>query len=358
MKIYKPQQRRRTFRLLEPKELEAQTNRHHPDCVFHKIIGQEQAVESLLDFIHLALKDTYHEVKGQSAILLHGGKSNGKTTFARLIAKALSRPLLETDPNMIKATDDIFELAVGTAAEAGLPMEPLGQMNGKPYYAFPNIIIFIDEIHGLKKAVMTGLLKALESKDRLLTLRDGYVDCSHVLWIGATTERGDLFDAFESRFAKVRLVSYTEDEVARIIKINFPHWSDKECQRLAVRSGLIVREALEIAAAVEANASRHRIDRLTSLENVSRQRGIDEDGLTQQQLAVLEALAKSPGGLNYEQLGRVAQCKVQELKNHVLPALLVDTSNRPARIVWTGKNSYITEAGMEDLNRRKVTHES
>lgn len=344
----KPTQKLAIFKPLSDDEIQAQTDRTNAKCAFHDVIGQDGSVEEALDLVYNGLKHPHH-VTSVYAILLHGGKSNGKTMLAKLMAKALGRTMLELDSGSIKSIDQLFERIEATCQDAEMPLVKLGVRNGLDCYKCPNIVVFFDEIHNLPDLVSQLLLKALEGKDRILCTKRVSLDCSNVLWIGATTDRGDLFDAFESRFYKIQMLSYTLAEVTKIVKLNFPKWSDQECETVARLCGQIVREALEFAKAADANAERRKCSRLEALENVRKQRKLLKNGMTIQQVWALRALAETERGLNYEQLARACQCKVAELKSYVLPRLLLNTVDRPAAVAWTGARSYITEQGRNDL---------
>jgi Holliday junction resolvasome RuvABC ATP-dependent DNA helicase subunit len=337
-----------SLRDIDKREL---TDRTNPKCVFHDVIGQNGPVELILDKVYNALGNP-ERLTRNNAILFYGSKSTGKTLFAKLLAKSLMRPFIEADANIIKNTDDVFALGYATAKEIGKPMEVKKILHGKKVYEFPNLVYFIDEIHGLNNSVVVGLLKAFESTDKLLTTRKAFVDCTKVLWIGATTERGTLFDAFESRFDKIFMNSYTLDEIARIVQLRFPKFDMQICLAIAKQSGLIARQALDLANDVDLKAERHGCSKFEALNNVTKQQGLDESGFSKQQIWVLQALAQTPNGLNYDQLCRIAQCKVEELKEHVLPKLLMCSDDQAAFVTWNGKNSRITKEGLEFLKEK------
>lgn len=348
-----PVQRHQRFPILSTDDRKRRLDRLDPACSFHLVVGQVGAVDALTDVLHRAYQDELRRTP-YPAILFHGGRSNGKTMMARLTAQALERKFVEADGNLIRSTDDIFELGIGAGNDMRCPVIEIGTRNGVPLYQFPNFVFFIDEIHSLKSNLVNGLLKPLEAKDMIMTIKDGYVDVSNVLWIGATTERGDMFPPLESRFYKIAMLDYNLEEMAEIVKINFSQWSLDDCREVAKRSGMIAREALALAQAVQLNSERWNCSVVEALQNVSVQRGIDEYGTTKQQVWVMEALSKKPQGLNYDQLCRVAQCNVDELKRYVLPPLLVHTEAMPAKVVWTGQRSCLTEAGIADLKKRNI----
>lgn len=351
----KPTQQKKVFQVLGGNDLKAATDRSNPQCAFHDRIGQDTVVDQLLTVLAQALQNENHVLKGSNAFLFTGPPSTGKTDFAKLLSgkDGLDLPFVETDARQIRNSQDIFELSKSSLKEAGISLTQLTTKNGQPFFRFPPMVIFIDEIHGLSSIVMDSLLKALEPKDALLVTGSCYVDCKQVLWIGATTERGSILarkPAFDSRFDKIEFSSYTKEEVAQIIHLNFPHWSEQECQSLAVRSGSIVREALSIGKKVDRQLDYMRIhgdaNRLTAIDKVSEQLQIDHNGMSDKQWAVLHYLSRRhPKGATYGQLAKVINRTVEELKEVVLPALMIVSNDTKPLVTWSGQ-TYVTEEGL------------
>lgn len=109
------------------------------------------------------------------AILFSGSRGTGKTTLARIFAKAIGTSdvdLYEIDAASNRGIDDIRELreAVHTL----------------PYESERKVYI-IDEVHMLTKEAFNALLKTLEEPP------------SHVIFILATTEEDKLLDTIRSR---------------------------------------------------------------------------------------------------------------------------------------------------------------
>ena len=115
----------------------------------------------------------------------------------------------------------------------------------------PPCIVFIDEVHQLARKVEQGLLAATENKTHRLETETGTVlDTFNVCWMIATTDRGLLFDAFDTRFSKVVFQNYSREEVTRIIKVHNPVIPDAICGAIARLCGPVTREALDFAIEV------------------------------------------------------------------------------------------------------------
>lgn len=148
--------------------------KYRPDS-FAKVRDQEQIVKVLEGAIKKG--DIPH------AILFSGTRGTGKTTLARIFAKAIGTAdldLYEIDAASNRGIDDIRELkeAVHTL----------------PYESKYKVYI-IDEVHMLTKEAFNALLKTLEEPPE------------HVVFILATTEEEKLLDTILSRCQVFRMHS-------------------------------------------------------------------------------------------------------------------------------------------------------
>jgi DNA polymerase-3 subunit gamma/tau len=127
------------------------------------------------------------------AILFSGTRGTGKTTLARIFAKAIGTSdidLYEIDAASNRGIDDVRELkeAVHT-----LP------------YESPQKVYIIDEVHMLTKEAFNALLKTLEEPP------------AHVVFILATTEEEKLLDTILSRCQVFRMHSPSRAVLAEIV---------------------------------------------------------------------------------------------------------------------------------------------
>ena len=215
-----------------------------------------------------------------------------------------------------------------------------------PTMLVPPCVVFIDEVHGLPRNLRDELLKAIESKDRMLNIEGGwYADCRNVCWIVATTERGKLFGPFDTRFTKVELEMYGAEEIAAHRPARQPRL---EHAALPPR-----RQVLPAASPGRRWTSPRRWSRSADLNGggdweavaarVARSLKIDRYGLTRQRLNVLVALGQV-GAVSKGRMADYAGCGMEELEKFVMPALLVATTDDPAMVAVTNKGYAITMA--------------
>lgn len=127
------------------------------------------------------------------AILFSGGRGTGKTTLARIFAKAIGTSdldLYEIDAASNRGIDDVRELK-----EA---------VHTMPYES-PQKVYIIDEVHMLTKEAFNALLKTLEEPP------------AHVVFILATTEEEKLLDTILSRCQVFRMHSPSRAVLAEIV---------------------------------------------------------------------------------------------------------------------------------------------
>lgn len=328
---------------------------HNPNSPLNKFIGNKQAINRLRPLAYKALGRQNHCCRDLSLAFL-GPASTGKTTVAKLFAKTVGLPFVELHPRELSSAYDIFLSIKDTCAEWGLELVEI-----KPnFYQVPSSIVFIDEVHALRKRLVDALLKPTESKDAVLVARDpkkGHkitVNCWHVCWMVATTDRGDLPHAFDTRFTKIQMKMYTLAEVAEIIHFHNPHLDEEVCELIAKFGGRVPREALDFATAVELRQEMVGKDWIDVVHMVRQDHGIDEFGMSERRVKILKALADK-GSIPLGRLTHVAQCGAEELRNYVLPILLEFTDDRNALISVSSRGYSITEAGIEELKKRHIS---
>jgi Holliday junction resolvasome RuvABC ATP-dependent DNA helicase subunit len=324
----------------------------NPEFELNKFIGNNEAVRRLSRAVFSALGKEDRCCSDYSFALC-GPASTGKTYLAKLFAKSLQIPFVSVEPQSIKKTHDLF-LEIEKTCAAFNEEISLVEYQGNRYF-LPPMIIFIDEVHNLKKSVVQGLLKATEPNDRIMITEEGYeVYTKKVCWMIATTDRGDLFDAFDTRFQKVNLRLYSRKEMAKIIKMNNPDWNDEVCLLVAKYNSIVPREALAFARdmRVEQEMCGGNWEDVAAV--VAQDHGIDKYGMTLARIEILRALGQSP--VSSAQLPFVVHVKEEELKKFIMPPLMSRTPDQEPLVTVSSRGYTITKSGIDELNKRGIAN--
>ena len=162
-----------------------------------------------------------------------------------------------------------------------------------------------------------------------------------------------LFDAFDTRFNKINLEPYSKDEIAQVVKLNYPTLPRKACKLVSHYGGPILREVLMFAQDV---IDEHGMNGGTWEDicaTVANEHGIDKYGMTDRRLAILKALAKGPVAKN--RMPYHVNVKEEELERFIMPPLLTSSSDRPACVSVTSKGYELTSAGYNELTKRGIS---
>ena len=167
---------------------------------FSEYIGQTKVKENMKIYIDAAL--SRHEALDH--VLLYGPPGLGKTTLASIIASKLGVNIKVTSGPAIEKPGDLA--AILTNLEE-------------------NDLLFIDEIHRLKKSVEEVLYPALEDFNLDIMIGKGpsarsiRIDLPKFTLVGATTKAGSLSGPLRDRFGIIhRLSMYNEKDLAKIIE--------------------------------------------------------------------------------------------------------------------------------------------
>jgi Holliday junction resolvasome RuvABC ATP-dependent DNA helicase subunit len=317
----------------------------------NKFIGNEEARRRLSRAIFSALGNKNRNCSDYSFALC-GPASTGKTHLAKLFADVLKIPFVSIEPQSIRRVHDIFLEIEKTCAKFDERIS-LVEYEGQKYF-LPPMIVFIDEVHNLKRSIVQGLLKATEPNDRTMITEEGYEILTHkVCWMIATTDRGDLFDAFDTRFQKVNLRLYSKKELAQIIRMNNPDWSEEVCLLVAKYSSSVPREALAFARDMRVE---HEMNGKASWEEVAsivaKDHGIDKHGMTLSRVEILRTLGQSP--VSSAQLPFVVHVKEDELKKFIMPPLMSRTPDQEPFVTVSSRGYTITKAGLAELDKRGI----
>jgi holliday junction DNA helicase RuvB len=217
-------------------------------------------------------------------VLLSGPPGLGKTTLAHIMAAEMQADIHET---------------------AGPLLEKAGDLAGILSALKPGAILFIDEIHSLKRVIEEYLYSAMEDFRITIQLGEGAASQSLTLnlapftLVGATTREGQLTAPFRSRFAiRERLDLYSVAELERILS------------RSATLLGVdIDGDGLTVIAQRSRGTARYANNHLRRIRDLAQVRynncitaavategltmlGVDDAGLTELDRRILSCLAK------------------------------------------------------------------
>jgi DNA polymerase-3 subunit gamma/tau len=267
------------------KERHATLYREYRPQSFAEVRGQEQVTDTL----EKAIKNG----KVAHAYLFAGSRGTGKTSVARILAKALGvsdKDLYEIDAASNTGVDNIREL------REGVQTSPFDSK-----YKF----YIIDEAHMLSKAAWNALLKTLEEPP------------AHAIFVLATTERDKVPDTIQSRCEIYTFKQPTRDVLAEVIvdvaKKEGYSLERSAAELIALLAEGSFRDALSILQKVLAVSQGKKIE-IAEVEAVS---GAPRGELVRQ---ILSGIAKKDASLA---LGGIREAIVQNLDARTLAKLLI-----------------------------------
>lgn len=344
-----------------------------PESPFAKFVGNEESIRRLKRSLFSALGNADHSCPDNIAFL--GPASAGKTVLNKICADVLQIPFIEIHPRSVTTGIDLLVAIAEGLENFILPCDPEhgvkhAIMHGSPHKEYKSVVtlevlpegnkvvlppcwILFDEVHALKKNVEQMLLKATEKGDRSLRTENGWiVDLSNVTFAIATTDRGLLFDAFDTRFRKINLRYYSKAEIAEIVKIANPEWDDGICKLVSRYGGLVPREALSFAHEMKLEREMSPNSSWKDIAWVIAQdHEIDKLGMSIQRLNILKTL--SVESISKSRMADVAGCKEEELAKFIMPPLMAKTPDQEPMVTITSKGYTITDSGLRQLEIRK-----
>lgn len=171
-------------------------------CSIDEFFGQKEIINKLKVYIYSAKK----RKDILDHIMLYGPPGCGKTTLANVISLEMKSKLIEVSAPSISNLSEMVEI--------------ISQIK-------ENDILFIDEIHGLKKEIEETLYSVLENFKLNISYKNDEktkilsIDIPHFTLIGASTNIAKLSKPLRDRFGIIfKFEYYTDDELSSIIEMN------------------------------------------------------------------------------------------------------------------------------------------
>lgn len=390
---YTPDQRYRSILPPQPSEdqIRLVLSADNPRCPLNKIVAGEQNAGNLSilrKFAFTALKRFNRSARGCN-FLMCASPGQGKTFIVRQWAATIGIPFVFVQSSVLTDTWHLFDLIRAAflkhefeGDELWSPariehkkFSPITEDNSDPHaqYRLPPCIVFFDEAHAIKKKLMTGgLLNAMEADDGYMQIKPPglktdtlSVNCQNVCWVGATTERGLIFDALETRLGTtIEWAPATQDELKEIVKFRInervkskelPFMLPDDICEMVAKYRHIPREAISFGEKVVQHRDMFPEDDWErSVDQVAADMGLDDDGFTRKQVAILTALGQRP--IAESRLAVVARCRLEEVQRYELPSLMSYINDGPYITSISGRGMCITEAGLRQLDKRGIAH--
>ena len=321
--------------------------RKYRPSTFEDVVGQEH--------IERTLKNALEQEKVSHAYLFCGPRGTGKTTMARILAKALlceKAPTIDPDGTCEECLaiaagthPDVYELdAASRTGVENVREEIINRVHYAPTHGSYKIYI-IDEVHMLSTAAFNALLKTLEEPP------------SHVVFILCTTVPQKVPDTIHSRCQRFDFHRLSVDEItARLGAVCVQEGVEFEPEALELISHQAeggMRNALTSLEQLAAFGEGH-----VTLDGAHRILGsLDNEGLTE----IVQALGKHDAGAcftwvsHYVETGADIAQFVQELAEHMRNLYLMSLTDADVEISASTSAREVMESELELFGTERLS---
>ena len=245
---------------------------------FDEVYGQDATVQTLRNQI-LSNKICH-------AYLFHGPRGSGKTSTARIFAKAINcsntvngNPCNQCDNCTANNSVNPDIIEIDGASNNGVEdvRKLIDEMNYKPTYLKYKVYI-IDEVHMLTNNAFNALLKSIEEPPE------------HVVFIFATTELNKVPITIKSRCQVYNFKYIGQDDIVKALKDilskeNITNFNDEQCLKfIAGKSDGSLRDAISL---LEQSITLYNMSNIT-LNNLKDIFGDVEDDIKQEFISCIE----------------------------------------------------------------------
>ncbi len=319
-------------------------------------IGQEEAVHMITRGLLVAM--THETPMMDKTLLLLGPPSTGKTDLSLRMARILNLPFVRLDGRSLISREKLFEAIDDALAEKLMTPEPDGVRSGMTVLLYPQLFVFVDEIHMAGTTVQEGFLTMLEGSDRTVVLgaRGGgkrtVAVVKQTTFVFATTKPTLLDKAFRSRCMEVTLNHYSLSEVTRMVLSRYPELGGVAAEKIAGAARLTPRRAFDLSREVVEEMAVSGDDVDTCIRTVARGMGIQfANGISKNDLEYLRLMKAQDGrplGINAIS-SMLLSASREEIEDDIEPFLI-----RKSLIKLGAKGRELTPTGIDFLNRPEV----
>lgn len=244
----------------------------------------------------------YQEGKLTNALGLFGAASTGKTTTAKLTAKALKYPLICVNSAGLD-TQYMWETLYTQAKNIYPDTIIHGSASYTSYsntinyeYILQHCIVLFDECHELSNKSQVQLLSVLDGSTNRIDnaiQRKFPLYLKNITWIFSTTDSGKLLYSLATRLYPVVFSEYSEEDLLHIVKLHYPEIPYDAAAVLCRTAKFVPRTAINIIKQYVNIFTQAEYSRDSALEYSMSVRQIDECGLDAIDKAILDFLKNS-----------------------------------------------------------------